>query len=154
MEHLLALLAAWRIWRTVLATVVAVAAAFLLARHVSWFTGGHGLAVVILAFGAGLLWDASARSPGAQRTVAPIKLSTPVATLALAFFGAVVGAWASDAAGSLIGGAIALVAGAAAVFAYTSRVEKRPFAWGAFAHSALSLLVGLGCIALLVAGRA
>lgn len=149
MEGLTALAAAVLFWRTALATGVALLVAILAARYVSWFSGGLGLAVVLVAFGAGLLWESSASSRGAKPPAAAVKLSAPVTTLALAFFGAVAGSWASAAAGSLAAGALALVIVAAAVAVHTSRVEKCPFVWGSFAHSAISLLLGLGGIALL-----
>lgn len=154
MEGFIALAAAVLFWRTALSTGVALIVAILLAKYVSWFTGGLGLAVVLVAFGAGLLWESSARSQGAKPTPATVKLSTPVATLALAFFGAVAGSWAGAAAGSLAAGALVLVIAAATVAIYTSHVGKRPFAWGSFAHSAVSTLSGLGCVALLVVPRA
>jgi hypothetical protein len=155
MDSLLPIAALLLFWRTAVATTVALVVAVVLAAHVSWFTGGHGLAVVLVSFGAGLLWEGSARSQGGERpAAATVKFSAPVATLALAFFGAVAGAWASAAAGSLAAGALALVFGAAAVGVYNSRMERRVFAWGSFAHWAVSLLLGLGCVAILGALRA
>jgi len=133
MDSFLPLVALLLFWRTAVASAVAFVLAMALAAHVSWFTGGHGLAVVLVAFGAGLLWESSARPRGAERTTAAAaKLSAPVATLALAFFGAIAGAWAGAAAGSLAAGALA-----------------RAFAWGSSAYSAASLLLGFGCVAVL-----
>lgn len=154
MESLTALAAAFLFWRTALSTGVALLVAILLAKYVSWFTGGHGLAAVLVAFGAGLLWESSARSQGAKPAPATVKLSAPVAALALAFFGAVAGSWAGAATGSLAAGALVLVVAAATVAIYTSHVGKRPFAWGSFAHSTVSMLFGLGCVALLGVSRA
>lgn len=146
MESLLALAAAFLFWRIAMAVAIALVVAVLLAHQVSWFSGGHGVAVVLFAVGAGLLWESSARSSGCPR--APeVKLSAPVATLGLALFGAITGGWASAAARSVAAGAISLVVAAWAVGVYTSRVKKRPFAWRSFLHAVLSLLVGLGCVA-------
>ena len=74
------------------------------------------MAVVLVAFNAGLLWDSSARSRGGEwATAAAIKLPAPVPTLDLVFLGAIAEAWAGAAAGSLAAGALALVIEAAAV---------------------------------------
>ena len=155
MEGLLPVVAVLLFWRTAAATSVALVLAVALAVHVSWFTGGHGLALVLFSFGAGLLWEASARSQVEERaTAAAVKLSAPVAALALAFFGAVAGAWASAAAGSLVAGALALVIGAAAVGLYNARMERRAFAWAPFARSAAPLLLGLACVSIFGALRA
>lgn len=137
-------------WRTAVATTAAFLVAITLAVHVSWFTGGHGLALVLLAFGAGLLWETSARPRvGEPATAAAVKLSTPVAALALAFLGAIAGACAGAGPGSLAAEAPALVLGAAAVGVYNSRMDGRVFAWGAFAFSTACLLLGFGCVATL-----
>ena len=155
MDSFLPILALLLFWRTATVTTVAFFVAVALAAHVSWFTGGHGLAVVLVACGAGLLWESSARSRDGERaTAAAVKFSPPVAIPALAFFGAIAGARAGAAAGSLAAGALALVIGAAAVGVYNSRMDRRAFAWGSFAYSTASLLVGFGCVAILGALRA
>ena len=155
MDSFLPVLALLLFWRTATVTTVAFFVAVALAAHVSWFTGGHGLALVLVAFGAGLLWESSARSRGEeQTTAAAVKISPPVATLALAFFGAIAGEWAGTAAGSLAAGALALVIGAAAVGLYNSRMDRRAFAWGSFAYPTASLLLGFGCVPVLGALRA
>jgi hypothetical protein len=155
MESFLSILGLLLFWRTAVATTVALVVAITLAVRVSWFTGGHGLALVLLAFGAGLLWESSARPRGGERaSAATVKLSAPVAALALAFLGAIAGAWAGAAAGSWAAGALALAIGAAAVGVYSSRMDGRAFAWRAFVYSTACLLFGFGCIAALGALRA
>ena len=155
MDNFLPILALLLFWRTAAVTTVAFVLAIALATRVSWFTGGHGLAVVLLAFGAGLLWESSARSRGGERaTAAAVKFSAPVTTLALAFFGAIAVAWAGVAAGSSAAVALGLVIGSAAVGVYNSRMDRRAFAWGAFAYATASLLLGFGCAAVLGTMRA
>ena len=88
MDSFLPILGLLLLWRTAVATTAVFFVAITLAVHVSWFAGGHGLAFVLLAFGAGLLWEISARPRvGQPATAVAVKLSTPVASLALAFLG-------------------------------------------------------------------
>lgn len=142
-----ALLLHWRASGTV---AVATAFAVALATYVPWFTGAHGLALVLVAFGAGLLWEGSAHASTMQpRSSSEGKLSTPVAALGLAFFGAVAGGLASSISGSFAVGATVLVCGAAFVRIYESHASGTPFAWRSLAFSVCCLLFGVGCLAAL-----
>ena len=155
METLLAVVASLLFWRTALVTLVAIAAAVTAATLVPWFTGAHGLGVVLAAFAVGLLWETHSR-PNAVAPSAPATtdLSPLVATLALAFFGAVAGGWASAIAGSALFGSLVLVGAAAATALYAARVKSGPFAWRSFLHSACAMLSGLGCLLVLSSLRA
>lgn len=65
MEDLLDLLAPFiGYWRTLLVTVVALVVAVFLALTFAPFTGAYGIGLVLLAFGAGMLWDADSQSKG------------------------------------------------------------------------------------------
>lgn len=46
-------------WRVGLASLVVTVASVVLAVAIPPFTGGHGIALVLLGFGAGLLWEVS-----------------------------------------------------------------------------------------------
>ena len=48
-------------WRIGLLTLVAVGIAVFLAATLSWFTGWYGIMVILLGFGAGMLWEGSAQ---------------------------------------------------------------------------------------------
>jgi len=59
--ELVAILAChWRLWIT---TVAALAAAIFLAAALTWFTGAYGIALALLGFGAGLMWEGARRPP-------------------------------------------------------------------------------------------
>lgn len=47
-------------WRVGVATSISLLVAVALAVVFASFTGGYGIALVLLGFGAGLLWDADA----------------------------------------------------------------------------------------------
>ncbi|MFY3386323.1 hypothetical protein [Paracidovorax sp. MALMAid1276] len=55
-------------WRIGLLTLVAVGIAVFLAATLSWFTGWYGIMLILLSFGAGMLWEGSAQR--ANRIVA------------------------------------------------------------------------------------
>lgn len=48
-------------WRIGLAVLVALISAVFLATNISWFTGWHGVLLVIFSFGAGLIWESIPR---------------------------------------------------------------------------------------------
>jgi hypothetical protein len=52
-------------WRIGLAVLFALISAVFLATNISWFTGWHGVLLVIFSFGAGLIWESAPRSPKA-----------------------------------------------------------------------------------------
>ena len=52
-------------WRVGLATFVAIPIALFLADTLSWFSCQFGIVLVVIAFGAGLLWDMSAHARAA-----------------------------------------------------------------------------------------
>ena len=61
-------------WRAGVPTFLAIPIAVLLSCTLSWFTGWDGILLVIFAFGAGLLWEASFRRRSSSRP-APTKRS-------------------------------------------------------------------------------
>jgi hypothetical protein len=44
-------------WRIGLAFLVSLVCAIVLVLFVPWFTGGYGVALVILGFGGGMMWE-------------------------------------------------------------------------------------------------
>ncbi|MFT3735750.1 MAG: hypothetical protein QM776_12105 [Rhodocyclaceae bacterium] len=58
--ELLALLVFY--WRTGLSVIGSLVVAVILASTFQWFTGAFGIALVIGAAGAGVLWESKARS--------------------------------------------------------------------------------------------
>lgn len=59
-------------WRVGVATSVSLLAAVVLAACFASFTCGYGMALLLLGFGAGMLWDADAsRTKGHQRVRTP-----------------------------------------------------------------------------------
>ncbi len=61
-------------WRAGVPTFLAIPIAVLLSFTLSWFTGWDGILLVIFAFGAGLLWEASFRRRSSSGS-APVKRS-------------------------------------------------------------------------------
>jgi hypothetical protein len=50
----------WRMW---VVTLAALAVAIFLASTCTWFTGAYGIALVLMGFGAGLMWEGTPRPP-------------------------------------------------------------------------------------------
>ena len=63
-EALALLVIKWRIGLSVLGSIIA---AIFLASAIPWFSGAYGIGLVLVSFGAGLLWQGAAeagRPPG------------------------------------------------------------------------------------------
>jgi hypothetical protein len=147
MERIFELVALLLYWRTALVTALSVILAVTLAAFIPAFTGVAGIVLVCVGFGAGLLWDAEANPQPAPAAATPAQeLSWPVAVLALAFFGALIGGLVSAVAGSTVVGATFLLLGVAAVALHRSLVAKRSIPLRSLVISYVSLLVGLGVL--------
>jgi hypothetical protein len=66
-EALALLVIKWRIGLSVLGSTIA---AILLASAIPWFSGLYGIGLVLVSFGAGLLWQGSAEAgrPAAKKS--------------------------------------------------------------------------------------
>ncbi|MDT3736012.1 MAG: hypothetical protein ROZ00_07295 [Denitratisoma sp.] len=134
-------------WRTALVTAISVVLAVVLAALIPAFTGVAGIVLVFGGFGAGLLWETAANpQPTPTASTSGQEISWPVAVLALAFFGALIGGWVSAVAGSVVVGAVCLLCGVAAVAVHRSKVAKRSIPLRSLAISSISLLIGLGVL--------
>ena len=140
-------------WRVGLATTLTIVAAVALARSADWFTGGYGIAMVLVGLGIGLLWEGDAAKPKAESQAgARSNLSSPVLALALWFFGAIVGSLTIAITGSRVAAAALLFFGILTVYVYLLRVGQQRMTPRKFVLSAASLLLGLGTV--LAAGMA
>ena len=50
----------WRLWMT---TIAALVTAIFLASTLAWFTGAYSIFLVLIGFGAGLMWEGAPRPP-------------------------------------------------------------------------------------------
>jgi hypothetical protein len=53
-------------WRIGLLTFGSLAAAVFLASTLQWFTGAYGIGLVLVSFGAGMLWQGSAKAVSSE----------------------------------------------------------------------------------------
>lgn len=137
-------------WRIGFVAAISVVLAVVLAALIPAFTGIAGMVLVFVGVGAGLLWETSVNpQPAQSATTSAQELSWPVAILALAFFGALIGGLVSAVAGSAAVGAAILLCGVAAVAFHRSQVAKRPIPFRSLAISSISLLAGLGVLVFL-----
>ena len=131
MEELLNLLKLFVIllhWRILVAAVVSFFSAGFLANTFFWFSGPQGIVFFLLGCGAGGIWHAIAWEPR-RRVVeaATLREHTKLTTAALAcvFSGYVWGSMSNQSAGSVIFGALAMLASLATLYVWRSRVHRK-----------------------------
>jgi hypothetical protein len=114
-----------------------------------------GFSLVLFGVGFGCIWQ------GRWLTGIPLfssvpspPISKPVAFLGLTFIGALWGGFAAEVLGSIVSGALALIAAVALGGAWSTVVNKRHASVGKLAFFASSLLFGLGAIYVLGMFRA
>ncbi|MFN9472129.1 hypothetical protein [Acidovorax sp.] len=152
-------------WRLVVCLAAGLLAAVVLAQQISWFTGGMGLWMVLLALSIGMLWHGDAfagATPAAVSSAAVAgerprgeRISRPFAALGLCLTGMVWGGLLGMGAGSLWAGAAVLAAATFAVGLFWAWRSPRPVPWGYMAFAGCALLSGPGGIWVLaeIAGR-
>jgi hypothetical protein len=152
MDVVLSIVAIFLAWRFLLCLTAATA----LGLFLGYLLGPVvGFSLVLFGVGFGLIWQGRWLSGIPLFAAVPsTPISTPVAFLGLAFIGAIWGGFASEALGSVLGGALALVAAVALVGAWCTIVLKQHGQLKHLLFSGFSLLAGLGGLYALVALRA
>ncbi len=141
----LAVITALSHWRVVVSLAVGPLAAWALAHGISWFTGGMGLWLVLLALGAGMLWEGSTAARAAGVPAQEPSISKPVAALGLCFMGFVwvgVVGWIAPLWACLV----LLAAAPFAVGGLRALLYQRPVSVGYMVFAACALLSGVGTV--------
>lgn len=150
LDPLLDMLAAPRVLVSLVAGVVA---AVLVAAHVPWFSGGMGLAMVILSPVAGLVWEARAEQTAQRRAARGQRASKVFLALVLCAAGL---AWMSmgrPLVGSLEGRLAVMACAPFAVGGLYALVFWRPVPIRPLLFAAASLWSGAGALWWLLAAQ-
>ena len=148
-------IAAVRFWRVLLCVLLGIAIALVASHALSWFTGAAGLALGLVAFAFGLLWQGRAAAGLALfASVGEPPISRPVAALGFAIIGLFWGALLSAFTGSPVMGSLLLAACAFSVALFRATLLKRRPSWAYADFASIALLVGFASTLVLRAASA
>ncbi|MES2612151.1 MAG: hypothetical protein V4679_18005 [Pseudomonadota bacterium] len=150
LDPVLDMLAAPRVLVSLLAGIVA---AVLLAAHVPWFSGGMGLAVVILSPVAGMAWEARAEQTAQRRAARGQRASKVILALLLCAAGLAWMFMGRPLVGSLEGRLAVLASAPFAVGGLYALVFWRPVPIRPLLFAAASLWSGAGALWWLLAAQ-
>lgn len=150
MDHVVAGILALLHWRLLLSVAIGIAVSFLLSNAIAWFGSGSSIALVLVAFAFGLLWQGRA-AEGVRlfERVPEPPISRPVAAMGLAMIGFVWGGWLALWTGSLIASAAILVGLSVLVATIMAATQRRSIGLSRLVFSTSCLLAGFaGLLAL------
>ena len=150
MDHVVAGILALLHWRLLLSVATGIAASFLLSNAIAWFGSGASIALVLVAFAFGLLWQGRAEAGvGLFERVPEPPISRPVAAMGLAMIGFIWGGWLAVWTGSSIASAAILVGLCVLVVTILAATQRRPVGLSRLVFSTSCLLAGFaGLLAL------